>query len=76
MAAAAPLQGRFERAHQVLGFLLDLDLAVAQHAEGALALDLEAGEQLGDEEADDRLEPYEAQLLVLCVHAAETDEPL
>ena len=46
VAAAAALQRRLVRAHQILGFLLDLDVAVAQHAEGALALDLKAGEQL------------------------------
>ena len=56
VTAAPALQGRLERAHQILGFFLDLDVTVAQHAEGALALDLEAGEQLGDEQADHRLE--------------------
>ena len=39
VAAAAALQRRLVGAHQILGFLLDLDVAVAQHAEGALALD-------------------------------------
>ena len=48
------------RAHQVFGFFLDLDVAVAQHAERALALDLEAGEQLVDEHADHRLDADEA----------------
>ena len=76
VAAAAALQRRLVRAHQIFGFFLDLDVTVAQHAEGALALDVEAGEQLGDEQADDGLEPDEAQLLVLGIVAAEADEAL
>ena len=37
---------------------------------------VKAGEQLGDEQADDGLEPDEAQLRVLGVGAAEADEAL
>ncbi len=32
VTAAAALQRRLERAHQILGFFLDLDVTVAQHA--------------------------------------------
>ena len=60
VAAAAALQRGLERAHQVLRLLLHLDVAVAQHAERALARDLEAGEQLVDEDADHRLDADEA----------------
>ena len=60
VAAPAPLQQRLERAHEILGFLLQLDVAVAQHAERALALDLEAREQLADEQRDHLLELDEA----------------
>ena len=44
-AAPPPLQQRLEQPDQVLGLLLDLDVAVAQHPEIADALDLEAREQ-------------------------------
>src|SRR5204863_4164231 len=36
-AAAAPLQGGAVEAHQILGLLLDLDIAVADDPEGAAA---------------------------------------
>ena len=46
MAAPAPLDCGAEIAHEVLGFFLDLDIAVAQHAENPVAQNLEAREQL------------------------------
>ena len=76
MAAPAAFQRAFEREHEILGFLLDLDVAVAQQPEGALALDLEAGEQLVDEETDHRLQADEAQLGRIGVGSAEPDEAL
>src|SRR3546814_19729794 len=45
-ATAAPLQRALELAHEILGLFLHLDVAVAQHPEGAARFHLEAGEQL------------------------------
>jgi len=45
MATAATLQGRLERAHQILGLLLQLDIAVAYEAKRTTRLDLEPGKQ-------------------------------
>ena len=45
LAAPPPLQRRFKLAHQVLGLILDLQVAVAQHAEGAMAQIDIAGKQ-------------------------------
>ena len=45
-APAAALDGGAEIAHQVFGFVFHLDVAVAQHAEDAVAEDLEAGKHL------------------------------
>ena len=50
-AAAAALERGLEQAHQVFGFFLDFDVAVADDAEGALPLHGIAGEQLADEQA-------------------------
>ncbi len=77
MATAPPLQERLERAHQVFRFLLQLHVAVAQHAKRALALHVEAGEQLRDEHADQLLELNEAKLRRLrrLLHA-QPDEAL
>ena len=58
--AAAALQRRLEQAHQILGLFLDLDIAVADDAERAGALDLVSGEQLADEQADRLLDRDEA----------------
>ena len=44
-ASATPLQRRLEQAHQVFGLLLDLEIAVADDAEHALALDRIARKQ-------------------------------
>ena len=71
VAAPPPLEQRLEQPHQVLGLLLDLDVAVAQDAEVAAALDLEAGEQEVGEARDQLLEPDEARLL-----AGQADEAL
>ncbi len=55
-AAAAALEHALERAHQVLGLFLDLDLGIADDAERALPLHRIAGKQLADEQADRLLE--------------------
>ena len=60
--AAAALQRRLEEAHEILGFFLDFDIAVADEAERAGALDLVAREQLADEQADRLLERDEADV--------------
>ena len=51
LAAAPALQRAFEQAHQVFGLFLHLDIAVADDAESARALDLVAGEQTPGEKA-------------------------
>src|SRR3990172_2763127 len=58
-AAASTLQRRLEQAHQILGFLLHLDVAVTQDPERTLTSHSIAGEQPRDEETDDRFEPDE-----------------
>ncbi len=58
-AAPALQRGLIER-HKVLGFLLHLNVAVAEHAEGAVTAGLEAWEQPGEKHAERRLEPDEA----------------
>ena len=55
-SAPAPLEHRLELAHQVLGLFLDLDLGIADDAEGALPLDRIAGKQPADEETRHLLE--------------------
>ena len=67
--AAAALQRRLEEAHQIFGLFLDLDIAVADEAERAGALDLVAREQLADEQADRFLERDEADA-ISCGRAA------
>ena len=59
VAAAAALERRLVEGDEILGLLLDLDVAVAQDAKGALAARDEAGKQLGDEHADRRLDADE-----------------
>ena len=46
LAATPPLDRAAEGAHQIFGLFLDLDIAVAQNAEQAIAFNLEAGEKL------------------------------
>ena len=56
-AAPPPLDRGAEVAHQILGILLDLDVAVAQHAERPVAVDAEAREQhrgMAADQLDDR----------------------
>src|SRR3546814_8948381 len=55
-ATAAPLQRALELAHEILGLFLHLDVAVAQHPEGAARFHLEAGEQLRSEEHTSELQ--------------------
>ena len=51
-SAPAALEHRLELAHEILGLFLDLDLGVADDAEGALPLDRIAGKQASDEQPD------------------------
>ena len=60
MAAAAALERRLIERDEILGFLLHLDIAVAQHAEGAVAARQEARKQPRQEHADHRLDANEA----------------
>src|SRR5579885_3503776 len=59
VAAPAPLQRRLVEPHQVLGLLLDLDLAIAQDAEHAAPGEREAGEEMVEIEPDQLLERQE-----------------
>ena len=61
VAAPAALDHGLEQPDQVLGLLLDLDVAVAQDAEEAAALALEAGEQQSEKRQDQLLQADEAQ---------------
>ena len=63
MAAPPALQRRFEQPHEILGLLLDFDVAVAQDAEHALADHREAGEEVIEIEPDHLLERQEAHRL-------------
>src|SRR5262249_50829566 len=51
-SAPSALEEGFELAHQIFGLLLDLDLGIANDAEGALPLDHIAREKAGNEKAD------------------------
>ena len=62
LAAAAALQRGLELAHQVLGLLLDLEVAVAQHPEGAEPEHDVAGEEAVEEHLEQRLERQEPDL--------------
>ena len=55
VAAAATLQRRLEDPHQILGLLLDLHVAVAQHPEDADLVDFQPGEQPVQVHPDDLL---------------------
>ncbi len=63
VAAAAALQRRLVEGDEIFRLLLDLDVAVTQHAEGALALRHEAREQPVEIHDDDGFEPHEADRL-------------
>ena len=54
--APPPLDRGAEEADQILGLLLDLDVAVADDPEGAAAEQFVAGEELGDLAADHGLD--------------------
>ncbi len=60
-AAAAALEHGLELAHQIFGFFLDFDFAVADDAEGALPFDGVARKQPRDEQADGLLERDDAR---------------
>ncbi len=62
LAAAPPLQRGLELAHQILGLFLDLQVAVAQHPEGAVAEHDVAGEELAQEHLQEALQRQEAGL--------------
>ena len=61
-APATLLQQHFEFADQVFGFFLDLDVAVADHAEQAAVFLLKPGKEFIDEHADDIFQRNEAQI--------------
>ena len=50
--APATLQRGFEQAHEVFRLLLDFEVGIADHPEGALAVDPITREQAADEQAD------------------------
>ena len=58
LAAAAALDRRLVEAHQVLGFLLDLDVAVADDAEGALPQQVVARKEQREKTGD---HPFQGQ---------------
>ena len=60
MAAPASLQRGLEQPDQILGLLLDLDLAVAQQPEDALRDDRETREQMIEEQRDHLLDRQKA----------------
>ena len=59
-AAAAALQRALEEADEILGLFLDLDVRVADDAEGALPFDRVAGEEPRDEQRHRLVEADEA----------------
>ncbi len=54
------LSARLEQADEVFGLFLELDLAVAQHAEDALRDDREAGKQMIEKQRDHLLDRQKA----------------
>ncbi len=65
----AALQRRLEFAHQILGLVLDLQIAVAQHAKGAMADVAIAGKQAGQVHHQQVFQPQEP------LAARQRDEP-
>ena len=59
-AAAAALQRALEEADEILGLFLDLDVRIADDAEGALPFDRVAGEEPRDEQRHRLVEADEA----------------
>src|SRR5690242_5235519 len=74
-AATPALQRGFEQAHQILGLLLHLDVAVAQYPERALAPHAIAWEQPRHEDSDHSFKPDEADRFLGLALARQTDEP-
>ena len=72
-AAAPSLQRGLEQLDEILGLLLDLDIAVADDPERAGALHLVAGEKLADEQAHRLLDRDEAHMGLA---VRQPDEPL
>ena len=60
IAAPPPPERRFEQADQILRLLLDLHLAVADHAVGAGPAQFEPGEEVPEEQRDKVLDGQEA----------------
>src|SRR5262249_38320239 len=54
------LEAYFEFAHQIFGFFGHFDVAVANDAEGALGVDLVAGENLTEEKRNSAFQRHEA----------------
>src|SRR5271166_3931305 len=69
MTAAPSLQCRLVKTDQILGLLLDLDLAIAQQPENALRNDGKTREQMIEEKRDHRLDRQKPD-----VAAGQTDE--
>ena len=69
--AAAALQRGLEQADEVFGLFLDFELGVADDAEGALAVEIVAGEQAVDEQAGHLLQRDQAHHLALGRQADE-----
>ncbi len=70
------LQPRLELAHQVLGLFLDLDVAVADQPEEALALHLAAGKQPVQEEDQEALQREEAAGVLAAPAGRQFPEPV
>src|SRR5947207_3507076 len=71
MTAAATFQRGFEQSDKVLGLFLDLDLAVAQHAEDALCDDGESRKQMIEKQRDHLLDRQESN-----TGPGQADEPI
>ena len=56
VSAAAALQSRFKMADEILGFLFELDFAVAQYPEYALGHDRKTGKQVIEEQGNHLLD--------------------
>ena len=74
LAAAAPLERHLELAHQIFGLFLDLDIAVAQHAEAEVVLHPVAREEAFDVQQQHVLEEDEALRALACGQVDETGD--
>ena len=70
LATPPPLDRGLVKADQIFGFLLDLDVAVADHPEGTVAEQFVARKQLAEEQPDGVLQADEPRRL-----AGQADEP-